>query len=107
MPNDAPPDKPNRIHVSQLESVPAISAIGLIAAKALQANHTVTLQVSTDGFIEFVPAGELQLDARSEESALQELISRGYTDKQLEDYLRQRQIRQPDGAMTLAQDDHR
>lgn len=85
----------SKVHVSALNSVPAVSAIGLVAARMLQQHQIVTLIVGTDGYIEVVPPGELELDNWGEEDALQNLIQRGYTDQQLADYLRQRAIRKP------------
>lgn len=86
------PSKPNLV-VTDLDTVAAISALGLVAARSLQANGIVTLMVGSNGAIEIVPSGELELDSMSIDSALQALIERGYTDKQLEQYLLQRDTR--------------
>ena len=86
-------EPPRRVAYSELNSVPAVSAIGLIAAKMLHEHRVVTLMVAQDGSVELVPAGELELDLLPEPSALSALISQGYTDQQLESYLRQRSAR--------------
>lgn len=90
-----PATKPGSIHFSALQATSSISALGLVAARMLQEHHQVTLMVSTDGFVEVVPLGELELDNWSEDDALTALVGRGYTDNQLADYLRQRSIRRP------------
>lgn len=89
---DNPPSKPV-IHYDQLSSTAVMSALGLIAAQALHHRKQITLMVSTGGIIEIVPVGELELDLLDESSALQELLKRDYTDQQMADYLRQREIR--------------
>lgn len=81
------------VHYNTLQSSASISVIGLIAARMLKQHQQVTLMVSTDGMIEVVPVGELELDSLDEEIALQNLLQRSYTDQQLADYLRQRAIR--------------
>jgi len=81
--------EPEKANIGALTNA-AVAAIGLVAAKALQAHGVVTLQVGDSGYIELVPVGELELDRLSEQEALQELISRNYADSQLADYLRQR-----------------
>ncbi len=87
--------EPTRIHVAALNSTGAVAAIGLVAATALQKVGLVSLMVGTDGYIEVVPAGELEMDHWSEDDALQSLVANGYTDNQLQEYLRQRAIRRP------------
>lgn len=94
-PTDNPPSKPGSIHFSALQATSSISALGLVVARMLQEHHQVTLMVSTDGFVEVVPLGELELDNWSEDDALTALVGRGYTDNQLADYLRQRAVRRP------------
>lgn len=86
-------DQPRRVEYYQLNSTAAMSAIGLVAARMLLEHRIVTLMIGKDLTVEVVPAGELELDSLPEESALQALISRGYTDQQMSDYLQQRQMR--------------
>ena len=113
--------EPEKANIGALTNA-AVAAIGLVAAKALQAHGVVTLQVGDSGYIELVPVGELELDRLSEQEALQELISRNYADSQLADYLRQRAHRAAwkqyrrqmelqkelmEGAQSSSKDEHR
>jgi hypothetical protein len=81
------------LRINALEGVPAISALGVVAARMLQQQLIVTLMVARDGSIQVVPDGELQLDSCNEEDALATLVQKGYTDAQLYQYLEQRSVR--------------
>lgn len=112
MSDNVPPIAPNVIKLEQLSTTGAISAIGLIAARMLQQHGIVTLMVGTDGNIEVVPAGELELDSLTEHEALLMLVDQSYTDTQMTDYLRQRQLRDSrrkaqEGQESSSKDDHR
>lgn len=90
---DVGPNSPNSVNIASIQSVSAISAVGLVAARMLQQHRIATLMVGDGGTIEVVPPGELELDSLDEQSALQELVSRRYSDQQMVDYLRQRAVR--------------
>jgi hypothetical protein len=81
------------VHYSNLMTTAAMSSLGLIASALLLQHEQVTLMVGTDGNIEVVPVGELELDLLDEASALQELVNRDYSDQQMAEYLRQREVR--------------
>lgn len=101
------PDAPTPIKLESLSTTGAISALGLVAARTLQQHGIVVLMVSTDGAIEVVPVEELLLDEMSTDSALSVCVNRGYTDQQMQDYLRQRDVRLARTAQSSPQDDHR
>lgn len=101
------PTLPTRIHSSALNSTGAVAALGLVAATALQKVGLISLMVGTDGYIEVVPPGELELDRLLEPDVLRYLVELGYTDAQLSEYLRQRAVRVQIRAQPSPQDDHR
>jgi hypothetical protein len=74
-------------------SVGGISALGAICSKALLEYGQVTFFLNQRGIIEIAPPAEVSLDALPEEEALNVLLSAGYTDEKLSQYLRQRDAR--------------
>lgn len=100
-------EAPTPITLEALSTVPAISALGLVAARVLQQHGIVTLMVSTGGVIEVVPIGELELDRMIEPDALGYLLAHDYTDDQLADYLRQRDIRKARSDNNTSSQEHR
>lgn len=86
-------DKPTPLRASELQTLRAVTTLGLIATRMLDEHKVVTLMINKEGVVEVVPTGEIELDALPESSALSALIQKGYTDKQLEQYLAQREAR--------------
>lgn len=110
MADNANPENPapTTITLEQLNNVGAISAIGLIAARMLGLHGIVTLMISAEGIVEIVPEGEIELDERDVPDALNYLAKIGYTDDQMESYLKQRDARlSRKAAQSSRQDDHR
>ena len=71
----------------------AVFALGLLCSQALQQRGEVHLHLNSQGIVEVIPLGELELDILPEQVALQALIAQQYTDNQLESYLQGREAR--------------
>ncbi len=103
MDNDIAPDnapsnedvapQPQPLHVSDLESTPAITTLGLICASMLRNNQLPALMLNRGGYVEIFPPEELALDQLPTDEVLQLLLARGYTDQQMLKYLNQRDDR--------------
>ena len=82
-----------KLHRSELSSVQAISSLGLHAAAQLGQYGMVCMYLDRDDFVQLARPGEHTLDALPEPEALHHLLAHGYTDQELEDYLRGRDAR--------------
>ena len=81
------------LHKSQLSSTGAPAALGLTAIKRLIEFGVVTLFIDSAGFVKVADPGEVTLDALPEQMAIQELVTRGYDDGRLAEYLKDRDAR--------------
>lgn len=81
------------LHYSELATTRSVASLGLISVKQLQIKKTCAFYVNKEGLIKNVPLLELQLDVLPEVMALQTLEDKGYTDEELERYLRERDER--------------
>ncbi len=88
------PQQPEALTPDTLDSSRGVAILGIIAAQMLKNNQIPAFMITSKGTIEVFPVEELILDALSVESAIDELMNnRGYTDGQIESYLRQRDDR--------------
>lgn len=76
-----------------LDTPQARVALGTVAANLLTLAGQVTFFVNADDLVEIAPPGEVELDACEPVAALEKLLQRGYTDEQLQEYLRGREAR--------------
>lgn len=68
-------------------------ALGLACARMLQVHGQASFYITQLGTVEFIPKGELELDALEDTKAIASLLERGYTDVQIAAYLRGREAR--------------
>jgi hypothetical protein len=71
----------------------ALIALGSLAAPALDKHGIVTFYLDAEGDIIFLPPEEYRCDLMNEDEAIQSLLSLGYTDDQLVEYLKGRELR--------------
>lgn len=85
----------NAVNLSSLalDTPQARVALGTVAANLLQLAGQVTFFVNAGDLVEIAPPGEVELDATEVMHALQALLQKGYTDEQLQEYLRGREAR--------------
>lgn len=86
MPNDD-------LTLERLPTAEAVLTLGALAVRILQEHGIVTLFMNKDSVVEICAPGELELDALPEEQALERLLERNYSDKQLIVYLKGREAR--------------
>lgn len=91
--NSTSQESPKRLHSSSLNSVAAITALGLNAAKQLGLYGIVCLHLDVNGYVCVARPGEVTLDALPEPEALLHLTSQGYGDEELIEYLKGRDAR--------------
>lgn len=76
-----------------LSTPQAVLTLGALVVRELQQHGRITLFINAAGLVEICPMGELELDGLPEDSAIQMLVAKGYTDSELVTYLKAREAR--------------
>ncbi len=91
--SNAPVPHSEPLTLKSLQEPKGLAAVGLVASAELRSKGVCTLFVNREGFIELLPAGELELDLMPEQESLQVLLRRGYSDDMLQAFLQGRDTR--------------
>jgi hypothetical protein len=82
-----------RLSKEGLQTAEAVLGLGLVVVKELQERGIATVFLNQEGDVEMCLPGEYPLDALPEDEALDTLLAAGYSDEQLEAYIKGRSAR--------------
>ncbi len=77
----------------KLSTAEAVFSLGLVIAKMLQEGKPITIFINNENNVELTTYEEILLDALIEESAVESLLNKKYSDDQILTYLAGRRAR--------------